>query len=104
MHFCIIQLAAPRGIAQDVQHLKQEVSAVVWRTLPDETTFKEVFLKATATLENIDINMQIPFFKHCIWCKQNFYSLSYPMNRKVVYLKKYVGGGFIVGYVCKLCM
>lgn len=64
MRFCIIQLAAPRGIAQDVQHLKQEVSAVVWRTLPDEAAYKEVFLKATATLENIDINinMQILFF------------------------------------------
>ena len=62
MRFCIIQLAAPRGIAQDMQHLKQEVSAVVWRTLPDEATYKEVFLKATATLETIDINMQIHFF------------------------------------------
>lgn len=61
MRFCIIQLAAPRGIAQDVQHLKQEVSAVVWRTLPDEATYKEVILKAIATLENIDINMQIHF-------------------------------------------
>lgn len=64
MRFCIIQLAVPRGIAQDVQHLKQEVSAVVWRTLLDEAAYKEVFLKATATLENIDINinMQILFF------------------------------------------
>lgn len=62
MRFCIIQLAAPRGIAQDVQHSKQEVSAVVWRTLPDEAMYKEVFLKSTATLENIDINMLIIFF------------------------------------------
>lgn len=69
MRFCIIQLAAPRGIAQDVQHLKQEVSAVVWRTLPHEAMFKEVFLQATATLENIDINMQIPCFKRRILCE-----------------------------------
>lgn len=72
MRFCIIQLAVPRGIAQDVQHLKQEVSAVVWRTLPDEATFKEVFLKATATLENIDINMQIPFLSTAFGASKTF--------------------------------
>lgn len=72
MRFCIIQLAAPRGIAQDVQHLKQEVSAVVWRTLPAEATYKEVFLKATATLENIDINMQILFFIAALDASETF--------------------------------
>lgn len=71
MRFCIIQLAAPRGIAQDVQHLKQEVSAVVWRTLPDEATFKEEFLRATA-LENIDINMQIPFLSTAFGASETF--------------------------------
>lgn len=72
MCFCIIQLAAPRGIAQDVQHLKQEVSAVVWRTLPDEATYKEVFLKATATLENIDFNMQIHFLTAALDASETF--------------------------------
>lgn len=55
-----------------MQHLKQEASAIVWRTLPDEATFKEVFLKATATLENIDINMQILFFCAALGASETF--------------------------------